>query len=76
MTENHLLSLIGVLFFLLMGIVAWVVSKAYDKLNEISLSLASLSASLHDRITNIDRRVTAVETTCRIMHWKDHDETH
>lgn len=68
MTDAQFTGLISVLFFLLMGVIAWIANKADRKLSNIEGALHTLSETLHDRITGLDRRVTAVETKCSLMH--------
>jgi hypothetical protein len=59
---NILLSLVATLFFLLVMILGWLGNKIYSKLSEMVISMRSIEADLHGKISNLDRRVTVVET--------------
>lgn len=65
MPETYLLtlafSLIAVFFGLLMAIIGWMGNKLYNKVDEITKTLQDISAELHNRITDIDKRLTSVE---------------
>lgn len=66
MTEPHLISillaLVAAFFFLLVAMVGWMGNKLYMKLSEMSVSMHNIESDLHGRITDLDRRVTVVET--------------
>ena len=55
-------SLVATLFGLLVLIVGWLGNKLYTKLDEMSRSLNNMAGELHERISNIDRRLVVVET--------------
>lgn len=54
-------SLVAVLFGLLVSVLAWIGGRLYNKLDEIVKSLGSVAHELHERINNIERRITVIE---------------
>lgn len=57
-----LLSLVGVLFGFLIALLAWMGNKVYNKLDEMSASMRNIETDLHERITQVDKRVVRIET--------------
>jgi len=72
MSETQLLtiasSLVATLFGLLVTVLGWIGSKIYTKLDEMSNTMHSIASDLHERINDLDRRVTVVETRCDNNH--------
>jgi hypothetical protein len=70
MTEHDVLTsaatIVSSLFGLLTLIIGWMGNKIYDKLNEMSATMRRVENDLHGRITDLDRRVTVVETKVQI----------
>ena len=61
-------SIVVVLFGILMGLLSWLGTRLYNKLEEMSKSIRSIEGDLHARVTNIDKRVVALESRCSIEH--------
>lgn len=72
MNEINLLtlasSLVATLFGLLILILGWLGNKLYDKVSTMSESMARVENVLHKRISDLDRRITAVEVRCNMHH--------
>ena len=79
MNENQLLSLVATLFGLLTAVLSWAGMRIFNKLDALSDKLTSQYVDfhskiaegdnvLHDRVTELDRRVTRVETRCHVSH--------
>jgi uncharacterized protein YjeT (DUF2065 family) len=72
MNEINLLtlasSLVATLFGLLIMLLGWLGNKLYDKISSLSEAMGRVEGTLHKRITDIDRRLTAVETRCNMHH--------
>lgn len=72
MSETQLLtiasSLVATLFGLLVTVLGWLGSKIYTKLDEMSNTMHSIASDLNERINDLDRRVTVVETRCDNNH--------
>lgn len=66
-------SLVATLFALLVAILGWLGNKIYSKLEEMNLTMGKISADLHGKISDLDRRVTRVEVRCHFEH-EDRDE--
>lgn len=56
------ISLFAAAALALMGLLAWIGNKLYEKLEAIVKSLSSIAGDLHSRINEHDRRITVVET--------------
>lgn len=65
-----LLSLVGVFFAILVVILGWMGNKVYSKLSEMAKTMHNIETDLHGRITNLDRRVTRVETKLEIKPYE------
>ena len=57
-----LMSLIATLFGLLIAVLGWMGNKVYGKISEMASSMHNIERDLHGRISDLDRRVTRVET--------------
>ena len=72
MTNAQMLSLystiVTTLFAILVAVLGWLGTRLYVKLDEMSKSLRIIEGDLHDRITNIDKRLVAVESRCIYEH--------
>lgn len=54
-------SLVATLFGLLVAVLAWIGNKIYTKLDDLNNTMRRVEGDLHNRITDLDRRVTRVE---------------
>lgn len=54
-------SLVATLFGLLVAVLSWLGNKIYTKLDELNNTVHRIEGDLHERINNLDRRVTRVE---------------
>ena len=77
MSETQLLSVIGALFSVLVGVLAWVGNRIFWKLDQLSDQMTESREligdrldDVHDRINQLDKRVTAVEVRCNYEHGK------
>ena len=61
-----LLALVAVLFAIVVMMLGWMGSKVYNKLSELATSMHRIESDVHGRISQLDRRVTRVETKCGI----------
>jgi cell division protein FtsB len=61
-------SLVATLFGLLVALLGWLGSKIYNKLDEMNLTMHTIASDLHEKINDLDRRVTKVETRCESNH--------
>ena len=79
MTEAHYTSIISAIFFILVGMLGWVGTRIFGKLDNLSEQMAALHSGLqkqivdgdsilHHRVNEVDRRLTRVETKCSIEH--------
>jgi len=57
-----LLSLVATFFGLLVVIISWLGNKVYEKLSEMAKTMHGIEIDLHGKITQLDRRITRVET--------------
>lgn len=57
-------SLVATLFGLLVALLAWLGNKIYNKLEEMARTMQTIASDLHERINDLDKRVTVVETRC------------
>ena len=66
MTEPQLitilLALVATFFALLVAITGWMSNKLYNKLSEMATTMHNIESDTHGRITDVDKRVTRVET--------------
>lgn len=67
------LGLVATLFGLLISLLSWIGSRLYGKLDEMSKSLNTIKAELHQRITGLDRRVTVIETRLDLKAEQHHE---
>lgn len=67
-----LLALVAVLFSVLVLMLGWLGNKVYTKLGELSKTMHKVESDVHGRISQLDRRVTRVETTCGVAPERDH----
>lgn len=79
MSETQYISIIGSMLMILVGIVGWIGTRIFNKLDgladqqaknhdAIQKQITDGDNILHNRITEIDRRVTRVETRCNMEH--------
>ena len=57
-----LLALISVLFAVVVAMLGWMGNKLYNRLTEMASTMHGIESGLHGRITELDRRVTRVES--------------
>ena len=55
-------SLVATLFGLLVAVLGWLGNKIYSKLDEVSNAMHKIAGDLHEKLNELDRRVTRVET--------------
>lgn len=77
MSEAQLLSVIGALFAIVIGGLSWIGNRIFGKLDKLSDQMSENREligdrldDVHDRIGNIDKRLTAVEVRCNFEHGK------
>lgn len=77
MNEAQLLSVIGALFAIVIGGLAWIGNRIFGKLDLLSDQMlenrdlfGTRMDDVHDRINQLDKRVTAVEVRCNYEHGK------
>jgi predicted PurR-regulated permease PerM len=72
MSEHDVLTsaatVVASLFGMITLLLGWLGNKIYDKLTEMSDTMHRVESDLHGRITDLDRRVTVVETKCTMPH--------
>ena len=77
MNETQLLSVVGSLFTIVIGGLSWIGNRIFSKLDKLSDQMSENRElignrldDVHDRISNLDKRVTAVEVRCALGHGK------
>ena len=77
MNEAQLLSVIGALFAIVVGGLSWIGNRIFGKLDKLSDQMTENRElignrldDVHDRINDLDKRVTAVEVRCNYEHGK------
>lgn len=60
-------SLLGVLFGILLLLLAWIGSRVHTRLDEISKSLGAIEKDLRNDLISLDRRVTRTESHLSIV---------
>lgn len=77
MSEAQLLSVVGSLFAIVVGGLAWIGNRIFGKLDKLSDQMVENREligcrldDVHDRINQLDKRVTAVEVRCNYEHGK------
>ena len=77
MNEAQLLSVIGALFAVVVGGLSWIGNRIFGKLDKLSDQMTENRElignrldDVHARISNLDKRVTAVEVRCALEHGK------
>ena len=88
MTETQMLTMAGALvaamFGLLATVLGWIGSRMFSKLDEVVKTIGDVKDELHERISSyqamqsekwngIERRVTAIESRCSIIHQRHQD---
>ena len=58
-----LLSLVATLFGVLIVILGWMGSRVYSRLQELVRAMHNIEVDIYGKISNLDRRITVVETT-------------
>lgn len=59
-----LLTLVASLFGVLIALLAWMGNKVYNKISEMASAMHNIEVDLHGKISDLDRRMTVVETVC------------
>lgn len=66
MSENFVItiatSLVAVFFGLLVAVLGWIGNKIYTSLENLSRGLRDMEKELMLRLTDMDRRITRIET--------------
>ena len=62
--------MVATLFGLLVSILSWAGTRMFNKLDEMNRNIVTGNQEIHERITELDRRVTVVETKCTLSHGK------
>jgi len=57
-----LMSVIGGLVVILTAVIGWIGSRIHSRLDSIASSLTSIEKDLRGDLTNLDRRLVAIET--------------
>ena len=77
MNEAQLLSVIGALFAIVVGGLSWIGNRIFGKLDKLSDQMSENRElignrldDVHDRISSLDKRVTAVEVRAALGHGK------
>ena len=77
MSEAQLLSVIGALFAIVVGGLSWIGNRIFGKLDKLSDQMTenreligNRLEDVHERISNLDKRVTTVEVRCALEHGK------
>lgn len=77
MNETQLLSVVGALFAIVIGGLSWIGNRIFGKLDKLSDQMTENREligdridDVHDRISQLDKRVTAVEVRCNYEHGK------
>ena len=77
MNEAQLLSVIGSLFAIVVGGLSWIGNRIFGKLDKLSDQMTENRElignrldDVHERISNLDKRVTTVEVRCALEHGK------
>lgn len=60
-------SLLGVLFGVLLLLLAWIGNRVHTRLDEISKSLGAIERDLRNDLISLDRRVTRTESHLSIV---------
>ena len=77
MNEPQLLSVVGALFAIVIGGLSWIGNRIFGKLDKLSDQMIENREligdrldDVHDRISNLDKRLTSVEVRCTFEHGK------
>lgn len=62
--STMLLALVAALFGVLVAIFSWMGNKVYEKLNEITGLMRNIEKDLHERIGELDKRISLIEIKC------------
>jgi sensor domain CHASE-containing protein len=76
---SELIALVGVLFFLLISVLAWIGNRVHsrldnltatvdDKFERIHTVLSAIEKDMRNDLTDLDRRVSTIETRCSFNH--------
>ena len=65
---NIFMGLVACLFGLLCTLLGWLGKGMFEKMDNLRASMNEMASDLHDRLNNLDRRVTVVETRCQTSH--------
>lgn len=75
MAETVLLPIVfsvtAACFGLLVAVLGWIGNKIYTKMESIESIMQTIGNDLHEKINNLDRRVTRVETSCELRRKDD-----
>lgn len=59
--RDVMLTVMGFLVSILLGVLAWIGNRMHNRLDEISKSLGSIDKDLRESINHVDRRVARLE---------------
>jgi sensor domain CHASE-containing protein len=76
---NELIALIGVMFFLLISVLAWIGNRVHTRLDNLTATvdakfeqihtvLSSIERDLRGDLVDLDRRISRLETRCDLHH--------
>lgn len=79
MSEPQLVGIVGSVLMVLVGLVGWIGTRIFAKLDRLSDQQSDMQSGLqrqinegdnvlHHRVNELDRRVTRVETRCSMEH--------
>lgn len=63
-----LLQVIGSLIALLVLVIGWIGKRIHDRLDAINDTLGKIDKDLGEKVTDLDIRLTKVETVCVVQH--------
>ena len=57
-------GIIAFLLSVLIAVVAWIGKRLFERIDEMQRTLHTIEGELHNRITDVDRRLARVEARC------------
>ena len=63
-----LLQVIGGLIALLVVVIGWIGKRIHERLDAINITLGKIDRDLGEKVTDLNLRLTRVETSCAITH--------
>lgn len=65
---SHLLSTISGLLVLLLAVFGWIGNRVHNRLDEIATSLKAIESDLREDLSQLDRRVSRIETVSEMAN--------